>query len=522
VWSAMLGASALAAASIGVATAQDSSVDETAPADEQTATADEQTETDLDGNTLEGDDGTRLDQDDGTDLTEGSDDVAESDDTGSLDDGRDGTTTRGSSDLDGAGDSVASELVVTGAEIELLNLDDDNGEYLRLTFDEDIDEIADADGFFVQGVDPANVVDADDAVRSEEDSAAVIVEFPADTDLEQYALAGARTGAVERVDGKQNVLTTTTLDDSGLTGATTAPDLQSVSANEDLEWLIFTFDEELDDGAANASSFGYHTLDGTLEEGSDIRSTDDETVIVAFDGNVEDAVRYVVEADAVTDTQGQGNLIETLGSATAKPDLTDAELTGDTTVRFSFDEAIRDVEPSAFIATTVDGTRHAGEHAALVDGGEEVEVVFPAINDFQDEIVRVSAEPEAAAANDRNAPDLTAGAVQLDSSTDAVGDATAGPDPLAVDLDDETGFVTITFDEQVDDDRLDEVDEGGFHLVSDAGHATRGEFVVDISGDTVTIAFPEDAAVAADAVTIDEDAVRDFAGTPNPAATLQR
>jgi hypothetical protein len=486
-------------------------------------------DTETEAETLDSDSDTggadTLDTDSDTDSAD-TEDTDDSDDLTEGGSGSDTTTSRGDSGggvaSSSGADNLAHDLLLEDADLVRLDLDDDADEYVQLRFSDDIQDIEDETGFFLQGANPAQVVESTDAVLDEEDRSAVIVSFPADTDVRSFALAGAESGAVSTIEDEVNLLSTTALD-APANNSITGPELLSVRERQSLNWVIYEFDEQLDEDNASADRFGFYTEDGRYHDGDEVEAIDDGTVTIRFDESdgdrVNEAVRYVVEADAVQDTSGDANAISVLGSNTVSPDLEGARFVGDTSIELEFDETVTDIDPAAVFATGSDGERYAGEHYAIDEDGRTVTVVFPEIDDFSDEITRVSVEPDAGSRNGRSGDAVTVGAVQLaDLSSDS--GSTVGPDLESADIDESTGFVTLEFDEVIDDDV--DYDAGAFHLVSNSGHLTSGDFIVEVTDDFVIVAFDENAAQAATTLTIDSGAVQDFSGTPSPSATLRR
>jgi hypothetical protein len=153
-------------------------------------------------------------------------------------------------------------LTLRSATIEKLDLDNDEREFVRLCFGDEVQHVEAPEAFHVQGFDPRTVLAAEELAILESDRRCVLAGFAAGTDLGAFSLAGVRAGAVRHVSGDVNPP-----DNEALSGGRPtridAPVLVSVERVErTLERVTFRFSRPLDESGAEASSFGYYTAAG--------------------------------------------------------------------------------------------------------------------------------------------------------------------------------------------------------------------------------------------------------------------
>jgi len=148
---------------------------------------------------------------------------------------------------------------------------------------------------------------------------------------------------------------------SGTTGHTAGPDLVSVTRNEDLEQITYTFDQAVDDTAGGTfpspSLYGYVDVNGAQFFGDSVVNVSGNRVIIQFSGgdDVSDAVKAVIDyfngpgfvgiADGYTANQ-EGVVFDSADVAgasgvAATPNLVSAEIdTNGGSVTFRFDKTI--------------------------------------------------------------------------------------------------------------------------------------------------------------------------------------
>jgi hypothetical protein len=458
-------------------------------------------------------------------------DTTDTDTTGTTDtDTTDTTIDDGTTDDDGTSDGGTSltdsdlDLDVgmrpESARIELLDLDSAEEEYIQMRFTRRIQNLdeADASGFFIQGFDPDDRVEATSVELVEVNSDEVLIGFEDGTDLLSYAVVGVDAGIVEDDEGDGNIPGSVEISNSRaqVSGRTEAPELESVELDRSLDRVVYEFDESLDeDQSANASAFGMYRSDGRSETGTEILSVEDRRVVVGFDSQVEDGTRFFVAADGVQDRQGSGNVPSSLGADTSVPDLTSARRENNTQWLFTFDETVSDPQASSFVLYSTSGDVYPAENAEIRREGRTVQATFPEVRDFPDDIA--VAVVEEGAVTDLGADDSnTLGSEELTTSSANV---TVGPDLGRVTLKPEAGEVIVRFDEEIDEDAS--ANATAFHIITDSGEVVDGEtiLVVDEDEKLVQVEFPESAVEAAGALVVDEDAVMDLEGNGNVVRT---
>lgn len=407
------------------------------------------------------------------------------------------------------------------ATVELVNINDDEEEFLRLRFTRDIQELDDtASAFAVQGYDPDAMVEATSVVRDEDDADTLIVGFPAGTDLQAYTVATVEMGVVEDIEDNANIADARTMDGGlGARRRTSAPELLSASTDASLDRIEYTLDEFLDDAAsADAGRVGYYTRDGEKHLATSIESVHNGKIVAQFDAGegdqVEEAVRLFMEGGAVGDRQDTENLAGVIGARTVAPDLVSVRRDGGSRTQwiYTFDEAVADPDESLFHLYTRDGTAYDGESSTR-DGSRSVQVTFPDVRKFAKQVRWAAVDDGAVNALQDEDQMSTVGAVSVGGANRA--DITSGPDLDRARLNRSTGIVTYRFDEPIDEDAS--IDASGFMLVTDSGTIVEGEDVVDIDepSGTLKIQFPTANVETAVGALIEEGSVMDLEGNGN-------
>lgn len=456
----------------------------------------------------------------------------EPEDTGELEEGgglEEGTEpdggVEGVQDLGGV-DNVTFDLRLESASIDRIDLDDNDLEFVRYRFAGIVDEINDENGLQLRGLDSDEQVRAETAFRDEGDLNSVIAGFPADTDLPAYTLAVVQAEAVENINGEGNVPDTAALDGSTISlenGRTDGPDLVDVVAQPNLERVDFVFDENLEEegseAAANANNLGYYALDGTIHNADEIVSVEDNVLTARFDEDqgdqVEEAVRWFILSDTVEDRSGNANVLGAIGGQTTAPDLIAVnEAVGDTQWDYVFDQDITDADLSKFLAYTADGTRYQAESMARPDSAT-VRAAFSQVQKFGQDIILAAVEPGAVKRDKGFDTQSTAGAAATsDSGELEESGSTTGPDLQSVDVDRNSGQATMHFDELVNDDKA--WDPSNFFVVTDSGRLVPGAHYVETDDNRVIVTWDPTSMQAARGIVIEDGAVEDFQGNPNP------
>jgi hypothetical protein len=414
--------------------------------------------------------------------------------------------------------ALSVELRPIDARVELNGLGDDGPTLVRYRFAGRVDRILDGRAFFLwdRGGRRGRAVAA---TRAQGRSDEVVVRFPSGTAAAQYALAAVDARAVADAAGKVNPAAATPLAQARGEGSTTAPELVAVVADEDLNRLRYRFDEPLQDGAVDADDFVFSTPMGALHRGDRVVALEGAEVVVEFSGPHDDvswAVRPAVLPDAVRDRQGWGNTLGASPHRTAAPDLVHARLVGDTVAVLRFDEAVTDVVPSRVVVRSDGARRYEGRRWALADDATTVAVVFPGLDELSTGLAVVELLPGAVRDNDVLHPvPSTAAVAVLDQPRDD--SATAGPDVVEAQLDRELGFLSLRFDEVLDEHAM----AGRIRVIGGSGIPGVALEVLDVTADRVLVAFAEDDLAVARVVSLEPGAVRDRDGVPSPPALVR-
>lgn len=463
------------------------------------------------------DDGTSGDAADDATTDGATDDTAQD---GAADDGatKDEPAETGK-DGGGRTDGLTRDLKLSSATVESLDLQASDEEYVIFTFEDNVNELQNETGFIVRGKTEDGERNSVSARLVRDENNQVLVGFEDGTDLDNYSIASVETDTVRDESDEGNPFTTVELggadgDESSIAG----PSLESVTVNETLNRIEYTFDADLDaDATSDASAFGYRTMSGREETGAEIVDVDDENVAVDFDSAVEDAERIFVSGGAATDEQGVENPPASLGGDTASPELTSVERVGDrlTEYDFSFSDDVASPDPALFEVYDESGDAYPASDWSRVDA-DTVRLYFPDTRDFGDEIV-LGATEAGAVTDNGNGSDITntLASQSLDGGEQGEG-PTDGPDLLGTVSDAETGEVVFEFDEALDEDQ--EPDPSQFQALTMEGDLVEGRHFVEIgeNSDTAIITFDSNIAAAAEDYIVEPDAVTDYQGHGNP------
>jgi hypothetical protein len=424
---------------------------------------------------------------------------------------------------DGGADGLSLDMALASAQVREVNLDDDEEEFVTYCFVDEIQEILVPSGFLLQGFDPAQKAAATSVRLFEDRTECVLAGFEAGTDVTAYTIGVVQNAVVANAGREENIQDAAVLGGSAtgaMLGATSAADLVSVSREEVVDRVAFTFDEELDeDQQADASRFAFYSTDGEVHVAAEIVSIEGTTVEVGFgEAGVEeldDATRFAVLDGAVMDRQGQPSVLGAVGGQTAVPDLVSATDVSGAQWDFTFDEPVKDAQAANFILYAANATPYVATDARVTDPGT-VRATFDEVEDFADQITRAAAGPEAVFSNDATGDSNTVGVEPVGESR-AEGGLTAGPDLRGATLDAAAGQATFVFDEPLEEDL--EADPTAFFVVTDTGAEPAPEFV-QVTDTRVVLLFDESALEAAAGVSVNEGAVVDEQGNRNPADTL--
>jgi hypothetical protein len=428
----------------------------------------------------------------------------------------------------GATDDVAAENRLSSVRVVQQNTNDDEEEYVRFCFRDDVQTLDEgkASSFAVVGPDPAQALTATDVTLDRAHANCVVAGFTSGTDVRSFTLGAVEGGVVENRDREQNLA-----DSAALSGArsatrsrTVGPDLTGVRVSKTLNRVEFHFDEALDEGAgADAGAFGFSPYTGDARAASTVVSVDGEVVTVQFDDHdsVDVARRWLVASGAVRDSGGSENPVGAIGGPTAKPDLTTVRRApADTEYNYTFDDNISGgVDASDFVLYTDDGKAIEGESA--VGDGRTVHVTYPrAIEDYNSGAIALAAvDPDAHAATRRESGEtIPLGVVALGSTETRPG-RTTGPDLVSVSTDPGDRLMILTFDERLDDD--DHRDDGsGIFIATDDHRLVKAGRILEIEGAKVYVQAGEILLRSLVGVTLAPGAIHDAEGNVNPIGTV--
>jgi hypothetical protein len=415
---------------------------------------------------------------------------------------------------------LTRNLMLDSAEIESLDLDAADEEYVVYTFQGNVNSIEDETGFTVQGPTEEGKRNSVSArlMRGETDK--VLVGFEDGTDLEQYRIASVETDVVRDQSEEGNPPVTIALGGAkdGTPGMATGPNLTSIKVNDTLDRVEYTFDRELDDDASpSAGDFGYRTLSGRSETGATLVDVDGDHVAVDFDSSVADAKRFYVTEGALSDKLGNPSLPGSIGENTTAPELENVERVGDRTqYDYSFSEDVTNVDPSAFHIYSETGTVYDGDGWTRVDS-ETIRINYPDSKDIGGKVVMGAVDDGAVEDNGTSGVSNSLNALPISGGDGASRDGlTDGPDLTGTVIDATTGQVTFEFDESINDDT--DPDPANFLALTEEGDLVEARSFVEVGEDdtTVMMTFDTNIVRASEGFIVEPGAVEDHEGIPNP------
>ncbi len=460
----------------------------------------------------------------------------DSSDSSSSDDpessiGSGGSDTTGGTVLDGIGDTenVDAGNRLSSAKVIRQNVNDDEEEYARYCFKDDIQTLnkGEASKFAVLGPDSSDGMEASDVRLDENRDNCAVAGFESGTDLKSYTLAAVQGGVVKNRDGQKNIADTASLEGARTSNNRTAgPDLVRVKVSQNLNRAQFTFDENLGKDSGNAGEFGFYSKAGGYHTGSNVVSVYNKTVTVSFNSNdqVDTAQRFFVTGGAIQDSAGTENVLGTTGGKTDAPDLTSVHRdSSDTEYTYKFDDNVSDLDASDFQLYTNDGTEIQAED--ITTDGDEVHASFSRdIEDYPKDMVIAAVNPSDASnsgdttsdSSDGNAP--TIGEVKVGSSNVTRSGRTTGPDLVSVSKNADDERITLTFDENLDDGD-DTSDASGIYLATSDNRLVEADRILSIDNKKVYVKADKTDIKALVGVVIESGAVQDDAGNDNPLTT---
>lgn len=411
-------------------------------------------------------------------------------------------------------------MTLDSAHVVRQNLNDTEDEYVQFDFGYPVNRILSPTGFSLEGYSSNASAHSISAQIIQGNDGAVLAGYQPGTNVKGFTLATVNAGAVQDESQKVNMPDSVPLSGNyDVSAATDGPQLVSVVANPTLEQIQFNFDRQVNKIDANASDFGFYTMDGTAHDGTSVVTEDNNTVTVKFANDVEHAVAYFADSGSVDGARGIGNLPTSIGTTkTTAPHLAAvSSLIGNTQFDFTFSEPVENVQPSKFHVYTPDGTSYTAS-GFVQPSPDVIQAAFPSIQKFGHTVSLASVNQDAVQASDGSATPSTVGDLQVAGSDQATAGHTSGPDLVSASVDNATGQMRLTFDKVIDDDTM--YQPSNFSVITDAGAIVPARSFVEVDGDSVVVNFPRNAAEAAHTVTVSHGAVKDFQGDVNQAATV--
>jgi hypothetical protein len=191
----------------------------------------------------------------------------------------------------------------------------DTATQFNFTFDENV-TVGDAEASAFSVVTAAGERFQGESVDSV-DAQTVQVTFPNEIEdfADQLVLAAADYEAVtaNEQDGIGNTAAAAVVGDASTVGATAGPDLIDASLDADTGDVVLTFDENLDEENADATSILLITESGEVVQAEQLVEVSDEQAVVSFgEANAEAAQGITVSTGAVQDDAGTPNPVATL------------------------------------------------------------------------------------------------------------------------------------------------------------------------------------------------------------------
>lgn len=416
---------------------------------------------------------------------------------------------------------VAVDLQLDTVSVEEFELGDDEGEALRYCFSDRLADVRDGERLVLIGIDPTDQRQAVAARVIDTAPACLLVRFPADTDITQYALAHAGPGAVSGSEDRPNTPRTVAIPSARLAGESTVPELDDVVLDAVQDQIDFVFDEVIEPASVSEpGQFGFFTRSADFVAATRLVSVTERIVTVAFDrGAVEEAVRPAVSAGAVRDEQGTPNPALAGGGATTGPDPVRARRSTATRSQFevTFDEPVsaQTSVPDRFEVLTVAGRSVRGRTVETISP-RTLRISLTEPLEGTDQPALLSVQRGAVEANEVDGVASTSGIIPLGASGFA--GPTAGPDLTEVSIEPRTGRVALTFDEPLAEDLRP--DPGSVVVVTASGQPVRADRLVAVDQRRLTVNVSMPDVESAALVALDGGVVTSPLGTPNPPATV--
>lgn len=341
------------------------------------------------------------------------------------------------------------------------------------------DEV-DNNHFWVAGYDSSSQAQSDLAFFDPENPKCVIALFDDDTQFEEHTVATIQDGAVQNLNGQENLLNAAPLDSATNPngsedesnprvggGLTTAPDLVGAVKILASNTIRLTFDAKVDDDTVDPDRILYYEPNGNrvFADSAVVSDGDKRIVFVQFpkedDQSVADAVRVALEDGAVRldNQENERSVRQSLAvfgqdGYTARPDLLAVTPRPEkNAVDYCFDAKVAVEDEEQFEVFREEERRFVADHAqvlAISDCGVGTSIVRAFFNDdamsIIDELSVASVDNGAVEATTGDREGNSIGSKPLGSIRGVTG-FTSAPDAqeMLVDLDD--GTITLVFDQ---------------------------------------------------------------------------
>jgi hypothetical protein len=400
------------------------------------------------------------------------------------------------------------------ATLRPFDLDDAAEEAVRVQFGRFVAAVGDVRRFRALTTDGQFEVGAADARLVVGTADEVEVLFRPGTDLRQVALVVVDAGAVVDEGGRASVPGALALADAK-PGPLPGPHLVDATADATLDRVRYHFDRQLGPDATVApKDFHVVSSDGRSRPGTSLVSISQRTVVIDFDVDLDDVARFVSRAGATHDRFLRPSVLSAIGSTTGAPDLLSATRVGRTSVELTFDEPVV-VDRLDRIGAVLDDGELTTSTSFVKTSPTVVQVSFRSLQDQPHALAALTVGSGAVRALSPDATPATVAMVQIGPVPDT--GRTARPDPVSVDIDADSGLVTVVFDEPLDEHR---VDPARIHLLTSGGRLVPATALVEVEDHRLVVTAPPNVARSAVSVVLDTATAVDRGGGLSTPATL--
>ena len=145
-------------------------------------------------------------------------------------------------------------------------------------------------------------------------------------------------------------------------------------------------------------------------------------------------------------------------------------------------------------------------------------IVLAAVNPDADGAGSSDSGSSSSDSSDDNDDEMTLGVKKLGSSTTRKG-RTTGPDLVSISTDANDRRMTLTFDEDVNDEDSD-YDASGIYIATDDDELVKADRILEIEDKKVYVKADENLLNSLVGVTLESETIEDFEGNGNPLGTV--